>query len=416
MDYLLVLAVVFGFYMAWNIGANDAANSMATAVGSGALRIGWAIALGAICEFAGAVLVGAKVTNTIRKGIIDGQVFAANPEVLACGMVCALLAAAAWLHLASYFGMPVSTTHSIVGGVLGVGILLAGVSHVYWGTMARIVASWFISPLAGGLGAYILFRRFSRGILARDNPVAAMRRGGPLVVFGTIATVALMTLFKGLKHLHLEMTALQALGASLAIGVVAVALSWNWIRKVLHSGDEAPLPEQLRRVERIFGVLVIISACSVAFAHGANDVANAVGPLAAVVEIVHSHQLPGKVPVEPWVLILGGVGIAIGLVMFGYRVIGVVGTQITELTPSRGVAAALSTSVVVLLFSRMGVPISTTHTLVGAVIGVGLARGIAGINRDKVNQIFVSWLATVPIAAVLAVAFYGIGKGVGLFP
>ena len=415
MEYLLVLAVIFGFYMAWNIGANDAANSMADALGSGALTLAWAVTLGAICEFSGAVLVGAKVTNTIRKGIIDGQVFAGRPEVLAYGMVCALLAAAAWLHLASIFGMPVSTTHSIVGGVAGMGILLAGVAHVEWGTMLRIVASWFISPVAGGVAAYVIFRLFSKSILARDNPAVAARRGAPLVVFATLSVVALITLFKGLKHLHLELTGLEALGASLLVGAAAAAVSWKWIQDVLRNSEDAPLPEQLARVERIFTVLVVITSCSVAFAHGANDVANAVGPLAAVVEIVHSHELPGKVPVEPWVLILGGSGIAVGLITFGYRVMRVVGTQITELTPSRGVAADISTSCVVLLFSRLGIPISTTHTLVGAVIGVGLARGIAGINRHKVKQIFTAWLATVPIVALLAILFYGIGKVLGLF-
>lgn len=414
MTLLVVLAVVFGFYMAWNIGANDAANSMADAVGSRAISLFWAIILGSICEFSGAVLVGARVTDTIRKGIIDTSFFQADPQALALGMLCALLAAALWLHISTWYGMPVSTTHSIVGAVAGAGIALAGFTHVQWGTMGRIVASWFISPVAGGLGAFVTFRIFTRCMLGQEAPLKAARRFVPIVVFVTVAVVLLVTLFKGLKHVHIELTGLQALEVSIVGGFVAVLLSYVPIRRTLDGNGDMVLGDQLQRVERIFAVLVVITSCSVAFAHGANDVANAVGPMAAILEIARSHAVPGKVPVDVRILFLGGLGISVGLATLGYRVMRVVGTKITELTPTRGVAADLSTSIVVLLFSRLGIPISTTHTLVGAVIGVGLARGVTAVNRQKINQIFVSWLATVPIAAGITIVLCLLGRLFGL--
>jgi len=414
MTVLVVLAILFGFYMAWNIGANDAANSMADAVGSRSIGLVGAVILGSICEFAGAVLVGARVTNTIRKGIIDTSFFQAQPQSLAVAMLCALLAAALWLHIATWYGMPVSTTHSIVGAVAGAGIALAGFAHVQWATMAKIVASWFISPVAGGVGAFVTFRLFTRYMLGREDPLKAARRCVPVVVFVTVAVVLLVTLFKGLKHVHIELTSLQALGVSAVGGLLGVLAAHIPVRRMLDSGAGMPLAAQLERLERIFAVLVVITSCSVAFAHGANDVANAVGPVSAILEIVRTGDVPGKVPVDVRILLLGGLGISIGLATMGYRVMRVVGTRITDLTPSRGVAADLSTSIVVLVFSRLGIPISTTHTLVGAVIGVGLARGITAVNRQKVNQIFVSWLATVPIAAAITIVLCLVGRLLGL--
>ena len=410
MEILIITAIIIGAYMAWNIGANDVANSMADAVGSKALTIFWAVVLAGICNFCGAVLVGGHVTDTVRKGIIDTQAFAHDPRVLAHGMVCAMLAAALWLNLASYLGMPVSTTHSIVGGIIGFGILQAGIGYIHWTKLGLIVASWFISPLAGGTMAFVIFRLISRNILSVENPALAARKNIPVCVFFTFAILILAVIYKGLKNIHLNLGGPQAIALSILGGLIASGLSVLLIKRNRNCNWELPRKQQLVQVEKTFAVLVVITSCTVAFAHGANDVANAVGPLAAVVEIVKNNSLPGKVSVSIWFLALGGVGITVGLATYGYRVMRLVGTKVTEITPSRGVAADLSGMITVLACSRMGLPISTTHTLVGAIIGVGLARGIAGIDRKIVGSIFASWIITIPIASGLTVLLYLIAK------
>lgn len=410
MEILVVVAVVIAVYMAWNIGANDVANSMACAVGSNALPIFWAVVLAGIFNFCGAVLVGSHVTDTVRKGIIDTQAFAHNPRMLAYGMVCAMLSAAICLNLASYLGMPVSTTHSIVGAIVGFGILSAGFGHVHWGKLGQIVASWFISPAAGGIMAFIIFKLISRFILSVEKPAIAAHKGVPICVFFTFAVLILAVIYKGLKNLHLDLGGPEALAVSILGGSIASLISGFFVKRSCNYDVELPHEEQLAHVEKHFAVLVVITSCTVAFAHGANDVANAIGPLAAVAEIVKHNSVPGQVPVDMWFLVLGGTGIAVGLAMFGYRVMRVVGTKVTEITPSRGVAASLSGMTTVLACSKMGLPVSTTHTLVGAIIGVGLARGITAIDRRVVGSIFTSWFATVPMAAILTVLIYLIGQ------
>ncbi len=410
METLVIVAIVVGFYMAWNIGANDVANSMADAVGSRAVTIFWAVVLAGICNFCGAVLVGSHVTDTVRKGIIDTQAFTHDPRMLAHGMVCAMLAAAVWLNLASYVGMPVSTTHSIVGAIVGFGILQAGIGHIHWAKLGQIVASWFISPIAGGLIAFLIFRLISRHILSVEKPAVAARKGVPVCVFFTFAILILAIIYKGLKNIHLNFNGPEAVAVSVIGGFVAAGISVLLVRRRRNCDSELSTEHQLVQVEKIFAILVIITSCTVAFAQGANDVANAIGPLAAVAEIVKHNTVPGKVSVSIRFLVLGGVGIAVGLAMFGYRVMRVVGTKITEITPSRGVAADLSGMITVLACSKLGLPVSTTHILVGAIIGVGLARGITAVDRKVVGSIFTSWIATVPIAAGLTILFYLIAK------
>jgi PiT family inorganic phosphate transporter len=410
MELMVIVAIIIGLYMAWNIGANDVANSMADAVGSKALTIFWAVVLAGICEFSGAVLVGAHVTNTIRKGIIEPHVFEQNPIILAQGMICAMLAGAIWLNIASYLGMPVSTTHSIVGAVVGFGILQAGLGNIHWGKIGQIVASWFISPVTGGIMAFIIFKLISHHILSVDNPAVAAKKGVPVCVFFTFAILILSIIYKGLENIHLDLGAAEAVTISILGGFVASGISMLLIKKNNNYNDRLSFEQQLLQVERVFSVLVIISSCTVAFAHGANDVANSVGPLAAVIEIFKYNTVPEKVSVEMWILVVGGVGIVLGLATFGYRVMYVVGTKVTEITPSRGVAADMSTMATVLACSKMGLPISTTHTLVGAIIGVGLARGITAINRKIVGSIFASWIVTIPVAAILTVVLYLLGK------
>ena len=410
MEIIVIAAIIVGFYMAWNIGANDVANSMACAVGSKALTVFWAVVLAGICNFCGAVLVGSHVADTVRKGIIDTQAFTDDPRMLAHGMLCALLAAAVWLNLASCFGMPVSTTHSIVGAIVGFGILEAGLRHVYWAKLGQIVASWFISPLAGGIIAFVIFKLILRYILSAEEPAVAARKGVPVCVFVVFTTMILAIIYKGLKNLHLDLSAPSAIALSILGGLGTAGVSTLFARRNRDCHGKLPPEQQLMQVEKTFAVLVIISSCTVAFAQGANDVANAIGPLAAVVEIVKTNAVPGRVPVSMGFLVVGGLGIAIGLATFGYRVMRLVGTKVTEITPSRGVAANLAGMMTVLTCSKMGLPVSTTHTMIGAILGVGLARGFTAINRKIVKSIFTSWLGTVPIAAGLTVLFYLTGK------
>ena len=415
------ITAFLGLYMAWNIGANDVANSMADAVGSRALSVRNAVILAGICEFAGAVLVGAPVTDTVRKGIVSPDSFLALPDItpeqaaalFVIGMTSALLSAAIWLNVSSFMGLPVSTTHSIVGSVAGFGIAAAGWSSVQWGKMTQIVLSWFISPIAGGIMAFIVFKFISRSILGQDRPARAAIKYAPFLVSAVTATVVLATIYKGLKHVIGNISWLTpqvSIYITVALSVISWFVSRWWLGRQLSGKDELSVDEQLDLVERVFVPLVIITSCSVAFAHGANDVANSVGPLAAVVRVLETGEVAQKVGVPFWVLVLGGSGIVLGLATFGYRVMYTVGMKITEITPSRGVAADLSATATVLLCTRLKLPISTTHTLVGAILGIGLARGLAGINRDVTKRIFGAWLITVPAAALLCVFLFLLGK------
>lgn len=423
MELLIIgLAALIGLYMAWNIGANDVANSMADAVGSGALSVRNAVIAAGICEFAGAVLVGASVTETVRKGIVDPAMLASLPgfdrggdvaALFVIGMGAALLSAACWLHFSTWYGMPVSTTHSIVGAVAGFGIVAAGWAAVNWGKMGQIVLSWFISPVAGGLAAFLIFKFISRYILGQEKPVRAARLLIPLIVFVLTLVVMLATIYKGLTHVIgnlIWLTDSRAFWLSIAISVIAAVGYQVITARRLKGKENLSIGKQLEEVEEIFVPLVIFSSCSVAFAHGANDVANSVGPLAAIVHILHTGTLEMKVAVPLWILALGGGGIVFGLSTYGYRVMHTVGTKITEITPSRGVAADIAATATVLVCTRLSLPISTTHTLVGAILGIGLARGLGGVNQRVVGSIFGSWLCTVPAAAILSMCFFAIGK------
>ena len=419
--YIYAFAAALGLYMAWNIGANDVANSMADAVGSNALSIRNAVIAAGICEFAGAVLVGAQVTNTVRKGIVDPAVLATLPGmtphdaavILVIGMSAALISAAFWLNMSTVIGMPVSTTHSIVGAVAGFGLVAAGWGAVNWVKMGQIVASWFISPLIGGMLAYFIFKYISNSILGQEKPTLAAIKHMPIIVFVMTLVVMLATIYKGLKHVTGDIEWLSgshSLWLSVAVSIVASILSYVLVKRKLKNKGEDKLSEQLEAVERVFVPLVIISSCSVAFAHGANDVANSIGPLAAIVNILKTGTVDMEVPVPLWILCLGGGGIVLGLSTYGYRVMMTVGTKITEITPSRGVAADIAATATVLACTRLSLPVSTTHTLVGAILGIGLARGLGGINRRIVGSIFGSWIFTVPAAAIMSAIIFVIGR------
>ncbi len=408
----IIIAIIFGLYMTWGIGANDVANVMGTSVGSGAITVKTAIIIAAIFEFAGAALAGGHVTATIRKGIIDPAPIVNNPEILVFGMLAALLAAAIWLMIASWRGWPVSTTHSIVGAVVGFAIAGIGIEAVNWGKIGQIVASWVVSPVLGGTIAFILMISIRRLILNTDNPFVNAKKWGPVYVFLVGFIIALVTLFKGLKHLKLDLSIPMSFLAAAIIGLIIAAIGWALIKRV--QVDEAADKEHhFASVEKVFVPMMLFTACGMAFAHGSNDVANGVGPLAAVYGLVQSGgEVAQKSELPLWILGLGGFGIVVGLATFGYRVMRTIGTKITELTPTRGFSATMAAAATVVLASRTGMPVSTTHIAVGAVMGVGLARGIGAIDLRVIGGIFVSWIVTLPIGGVLAALFFFTLKGI----
>ena len=408
MDALYIyigLAALFGLFMAWGIGANDVANAMATSVGSKALTIKQAILVAAIFEFLGAVLAGGAVTSTIRKGIVDTDGLEGSPELLIYGMLSALLAAGTWLLIASRRGWPVSTTHSIVGAIVGFAAVGIGVEAVHWGEVGSIVMSWVISPLTAGIIAYLIYQSVLYLVLQHADPLERARRYVPMYIFLAAFTMTLVTILKGLKHVGLSLSMrdsyLLATGIAFAIAILGAIA----IRRIRPDPD-AEGDQHFHTVERVFGILMVVTACGMAFAHGSNDVANAIGPLAAVVSVAQSGAIAAQSALPIWVLLLGGVGIVVGLATFGRHVIATVGEKITHLTPSRGFAAELAAATTIVVASGTGMPVSTTHTLVGAVLGVGMARGIDAIDLSVVGRVFLSWVVTIPAGAILAIIFF----------
>lgn len=396
-----VLALVIGLYMAWNIGANDVANAMGTSVGSGALTLRQAILVAAVFEFAGAVLVGAHVTETIKGDIIPLELFEDDPRRYMFGMAGALFGAATWLLVATAFGLPVSTTHSIVGAVVGFGLISVGYENVVWGTIVSIVLSWVVSPLCGALIAFLMFSFIRQNIMLTEDPYGATVRWAPHLVAMVGFILGLSILYKGLKNLNLDFPFWVAGPLCLALGGVVGLGMRTWLRRRPRPEDHAG-----PAVERLFGGLQVVTACFVAFAHGANDVANAIGPLAGIVQVYSTGSMSGEAAVPVWLLLVGGAGIVAGLATYGYKVIDTVGHKITAMTPTRGFSAEFGAATTVLVASRLGLPISTTHTLVGAVIGVGLARGMAALDLRVIRNIVSSWVITIPAAAVVAAICY----------
>jgi len=460
---LLIIALGSGFYMAWSVGANDVANAMGTSVGSGALSVKQAVLVAAVLEFMGAFFVGSHVSETIRKGIINPVIFQGHEMALVYGMIGALLAAAIWLQFASYFGLPVSTTHSIVGAVLGFGVMYGGIQAADWPKVASIVASWVVSPLLSGTMAFLSFTLLRRMIYYSDDPIRVAKRSTPYLTFLVVVILTLAMVFKGLKNLHLNLDFPHALLVACCTGLLAALGSFFLVRRIKpvkieerilikqppavkkrlekalkhlekslqkargevkdhivaiaddlrtvnFEVDRGESVEQgstsFQTVEKIFAYLQVLGAAFIAFAHGANDVANAVGPLAAVIATLANGQVSMQSAVPLWVLGLGGLGIVIGLSTWGWRVMLTIGKKITELTPTRGFVATISAAATIVLASKMGLPISTTHTLVGGVLGVGLARGISALNLRVVTNIVISWLVTIPAGAIGAIGFF----------
>jgi PiT family inorganic phosphate transporter len=458
---LLVLAV--GFYMAWNIGANDVSNAMGTSVGSGALTLKRAVILAAILEFCGAFFLGANVSETMQRGVVNPDMFLTEPLILILGMCGALLGTSLWLQVASYFGWPVSTTHAIVGAILGFGVLVGGVETVQWAEVGSIALSWIISPLISACISYCIFLILQKKILYAMDPIAATRKLIPVFVAFVFATFTLSLLFNGLQNLNFDISFFHAFAIACILGLAAGVLAYFGVRRArlpsgyvqpigLHnphsvvsldkaikhlqrvrvaSADETHdrvtqilhevkgLSQKLRLetsfsertsqyhfVEKMFSYLQILSACYVAFAHGANDVSNAIGPIAAVLDIIQHGTIVSASQIPSWLLALGGAGIVLGLATWGWRVIETIGKKITELTPTRGFCAEFGAAATILVASKLGLPISTTHCLVGAVLGVGLARGLSALNLTTLRDIVISWIVTIPASAAMSIACF----------
>ena len=411
-NVLIILAIIFGTFMAWGIGANDVANAMGTSVGSGAVTIKQAIIIAVIFEFAGAILAGGEVTATIRKGILDAALFTNEPHLLVYGMLASLLAAGMWLLIASSFGWPVSTTHSIVGAIVGFGAVGVGVDAVAWNKVFQIVISWIASPILAGVISFILFRSLQNLIIDTKHPFDNAKKYVPYYMFLVGFIVSLVTIFKGLKHVGVSFDTFTSYLLAIGVGLLVTMIGTFLIRKI-HLDPDENKDFYYASMEGVFSVLMIITAAAMAFAHGSNDVANAIGPLAAIYSVVESGGLIGAKSALPiWILLVGGAGIVIGLITYGHKVIATIGTGITQLTPSRGFAATLAAAATVVIASGTGIPVSTTQVLVGAVLGVGLARGMAALDTRVINKIFLSWIVTLPAGAFMSILFFFTLKGV----
>lgn len=398
--FILLIASFIGFFMAFGIGANDVANSMGTSVGSKAITIKQAIIIAAIFEFLGAFLAGGEVTSTIRKGIVDPNLYANDINIFIIGMMSALLAGGTWLSIASMRGWPVSTTHSIVGSIIGFVLITKGVDAVSWGKVGNIAMSWVTSPLFSAILAFGLYMSAKKLILDRSNPEKAAITFIPFYSFFVAVVISLVTVRKGLKHVGVEWSDnemyLFIFVFSFVVGLATAFFLRRNQERIMQDGG----------IEFAFGLLMIVSASAMAFAHGSNDVANAIGPLAAIVSVLDTGVIGSKAAISPWVLLVGGIGIVFGLATLGSRVIKTVGQKITALTPSLGFSAEIATASTVVAATYLGFPISTTHTLVGGVIGVGLAKGAKHLDFRSIKIIIASWLVTIPAGAAFTVLFY----------
>ncbi|HRD54957.1 MAG TPA: inorganic phosphate transporter [Parachlamydiaceae bacterium] len=460
---LLLLVLAAGFYTAWNIGANDVANAMGTSVGSGALTLKQAVLLAAVFEFMGALFFGSHVSDTIQNGLIDSSFFAEKPLILVYGMLAALLGTGIWLQTASYFGWPVSTTHSIVGGIIGFGAAIGGMDAIYWDNISFIFGSWIFSPILGGIIAYFIFSTLRGKIFYTSEPVQNAKKITPFLVFIFMVILTTLVMFHGLENVDVSFSFVETALICFAIALLSSFFSYLWVRRIevpetskeksnsynpevilalekakkqlmaaqnsskgSHKYQLSLLNDEIEHlassykqtedielthteyaiVEKIFGRLQIITACCMAFAHGANDVANAIGPLSAAINVLQTGIIQQASSIPVWQLALGGFGVVAGLATWGWRVIETIGKKITELTPTRGFAAEFGAATTVVLASRLGLPISTTHTLVGAVVGVGLARGIEALDLRTTRDIAISWIVTIPIGALITILAY----------
>ena len=398
--YVLIIGYIFGFYMAWNIGANDVANAMATTVGAKAITIRQAVFIAGILNIVGAVFIGSHVTKTIRKGIVSTDILA-DPHLALIGALAALLAAALWVSFATWKSLPVSTTHSIVGAMIGFGIMAGGFSVINWGKLGAVVLSWVISPVFSMAIAYLMFKTIVKFILSKDDPFSQALKLAPYFISIAFFVVILSFLFKTPLGKRLAfgtpLAVLVAAVLAMVLGFLAVKILRKFTKKTNLSAEE-----------EIFRKIQIGTSCYVALAQGANDVANAIGPLAVIYFLVKTGSVGANVPVPVFLLFFGGIGIACGIGMAGHRVMDTIGKKITTLTNTRGFSVDFAAATTVMLASKMGLPVSTTHAAVGGVMGVGLARGIEAVNFRIIFKIILYWILTVPAAAITSIVIFKI--------
>jgi len=405
---LITITVLVGLFQAWNIGANDVANAMGTSVGSHAISFKQAIIIAGIFEFLGVVIAGGSVTSTIKKGIVSPTLFEATPELFVYGMIASLLAASIWLFIATLSGQPVSTTHSIVGAIMGFSIASVGWGSISWGQVSMIVTSWVISPLTGAIFAFIVFAYIRKYVLNSETPIESLKKHTPYILFFSSFVLTILLFKKGLKNLNLDNSIFMVMLYSIIVAIIIFIVSKHFLSKIKED-ENTEYYLKIKKVEKIFGYFQIATAAFVAFAHGSNDVANAVGPMAAVLETIKGG-VSAKAPLPYWVLLSGGVFIVIGLATYGYKVIKTVGTKITEITPTRGFAAEIGAAATIIIASSLGLPISTTHVLIGAVIGIGFARGVSALNLSVLKKIVASWVITLPASAIISAIVFHILK------
>lgn len=402
----LTLAILVGFVMAWAVGANDVANAMASTVGSKTLTVRSAVIIAAVFEALGALLASGQVTNMIRYGIVDISIFSQQLDHFVIGMLAALMSAASWLIIATHYALPVSTTHSIIGAVLGFGIVSVGAQHILWLSVINIVVSWIVTPLFAIFTAYCIFYGISYVVFSAKEPIQQANWLIPLCMSLLVLIFSGVTVFQGLSTIGIEFSDWQKQIFVLSFAAITYMAGWRYTHRELNKKRQLSREEQLQAVEKKFGILSIMTAASMAYAHGSNDVANAIGPLAAIVQVLNTGMLTEGATIPTWVIGLGAGGIVLGLMMYGYKIMETVGNGITQLTPSRGFAAQFSTSAIIVMASGLGYPVSTTQTMVGAILGVGLARGMAALNRKTIRSILISWLITLPAGAIFAALYY----------
>jgi PiT family inorganic phosphate transporter len=402
----LVLAIVFCFMMTWGVGANDLANVMSTTMGSKAVSVKQAMLIAVIFEFAGAFLGGADVTETMRDGIINTAQLFDKPTILIEGMLGVLLACTVWMNLASFIGVPVSITNALVGSMVGFGWLVLGGDAVQWSQVSHIAVGWVTSPLISGITAYALFTSIQLLIFTRRDPLEKAKIYIPFYLFLVGSVLSFITVFKGLTHFDIHLNIKQSIGVTLATSI-SITLAGMWVIRQIHEREDMRRRDRFLQVEKHFAVLMAMTACAMVFAHGANDVSLTVAPLT----IVHSLVVHGNQPISStgypvWIVLLGCFGVVCGFLIYGRRVIETVGSSITALTPSRAFAATLAAATTVVVATSIGIPVSATQTLVGSVLGVGLARGIGALNLIVIRNIFTSWILTLPAASLLTIISY----------
>lgn len=409
--FYLISALVLCFLMTWGVGANDLANVMSTTMGSKAVTARQAMLIAIIFEFAGAFLGGTGVTETMRDGIINTSELSGNPNIMIEGMLSVLLACTIWMNLASYLGLPVSITNALVGSMVGFGGVVLGTNAIHWEQVSHIAIGWVTSPLIAGTTAYALFISIQQTIFIKRQPLDKAKRFIPIYLFLIGAVLSFITVFKGLNHFDIKLNVIQDLAVTLATSITITVLGMAFIKRIPEKKD-LKRRDHFIQIEKYFAVLMALTACAMVFAHGANDVSLAVGPLT----IIHSLVLDASQPFEAndypsWIILLGTVGVITGLLMYGRKVIETVGSSITALTPSRAFAATLAAATTVVVATSIGIPVSATQTLVGAVLGVGLARGIGALNLLVIRNIFTSWILTLPAASLLTIISFKLIHG-----